>query len=444
MRLVKGGSGLVLGVCAFLLLFGGSLARAEVTYSQEISRIFQTKCQQCHRPNDIAPFALTGYQDAATWAEDIGRAVSENRMPPWKPVAGHGEFQNNYSLTAEQRQQILDWVAAGAPEGNPADLPEPAPDPGDWVLGEPDLVVQMAEEYTPPRGRDMYRCFVIPTESEQNQWVSTVDIVPGNRKTVHHVILFLDTSGVAEKLDAQEEGPGYTCFGGPRTPSSGGAGLGALLGAGIGLGGWAPGTRPRHLPDGVGLLLPAKGRIVMQVHYYTNGGQAADQTRVGIYLSKKPVERRLWWIPIVPLDSRGNINLVIPAGAERHESKAVFPVPPLLDARLINVFPHMHLLGREIKAELDVPREETRSLIYIDNWDFNWQGAYTFVEPIAIPAFSNLRLTCIHDNSANNPRNPNDPLKTVRWGEGTEDEMCLVFLGVTFDRENLLPFSVRR
>jgi len=111
---------------------------------------------------------------------------------------------------------------------------------------------------------------------------------------------------------------------------------------------------------------------------------------------------------------------------------------------VIQVFPHMHLLGREIYAEVEAPREDPKPIVYINNWDFNWQGYYNYVEPLAMPAFSTVRLKCTHDNSENNPRNPNNPLKTVRWGEGTEDEMCLVFLGVTFDRENLLPFTSGR
>jgi hypothetical protein len=122
--------------------------------------------------------------------------------------------------------------------------------------------------------------------------------------------------------------------------------------------------------------------------------------------------------------------------------RAALPVPPLLDMKLIQIMPHMHLLGRNIRADLEV-RAGSQSLIRIDDWDFNWQNFYTYREPVSVPAFSTVRLTCTFDNSADNPRNPSNPLRTVGWGEGTEDEMCLAFLGVTFDRENLLPFSQR-
>ncbi len=419
-----------------LLMFAVSCF-AEVTFTREISRIVQTKCAHCHRPNDIAPFSLQTYEQVAAWKDDILRVVTGGVMPPWKPVAGHGVFRDNFSLSEEERNQIKAWVEADAPLGAPADLPEPLADAGEWILGEPDLVVQMPEAYEPPRGRDMYRCFVLPTEFNTTQFVSAVDILPGDRRYVHHVILFLDTSGVAEKLDAEEEGPGYTCFGGPRTPALPDASLSSLLGNGIGLGGWAPGTRPRLLPDGIGMQLPPKARIVMQIHYYARGGTAPDQTKVGIYFAKSKVERRLIFVPIVPLDSRGNVSLTIPAGAAEHEVKSEFIVPPLLDAHLINIFPHMHLLGRQIRSSAIRLNGKEEPLVFIDNWDFNWQGAYTYVDPIALPAFSRIKLSCTYDNTENNPRNPSNPLKTIHWGEGTEDEMCLVFLGLTFDRERL-------
>jgi hypothetical protein len=427
-----------------LAVLAVAAARAEVTYSREISRIFQAKCQQCHRQGDIAPFALDGYEAAATWAADIERVVRDRIMPPWKPVAGHGEFRDSYGLTDEERSQILEWAANGAPEGDPADLPEkPEAPEGEWVLGDPDLVLEMPVEYSPPRGRDMYRCFVLPTGIDADKFVSAVDVLPGDRKIVHHIILFLDSSGVAEQLDAQDEEPGYTCFGGPGTPT-GGNSVSALLANGVTLGGWAPGTRPRHLPEGIGMHLPATARVVMQVHYYTVGRNGTDKTRVGLYFSKAPVERRLFFVPLVPLDLRGRVQLEIPAGDANYTAEGLMVVPPLLDAHIVQIFPHMHLLGREIRAEVIPPREDPKPLIYIDNWDFNWQGAYNYVEAVAAPAFSMLRFSCTYDNSENNPKNPNNPVKTVRWGEGTEDEMCVIFLGLTFDRENLLPLGMRR
>lgn len=426
---------------AFLIPVSGT---AEVTYSREISRITRAKCQQCHRPNDIAPFALSTYEDAYTWALDIKRVINDKLMPPWKPVAGHGEFRGSYALTSEEREQFVQWVDNGAPRGDPAEAPPPIEEKGEWQLGPPDLVLEMPEPFTPTRGRDLYRCFVLPTGLDASKFVSAVDILPGNRQVVHHVILYVDNSGEAEKLDAKDEGPGYTCYGGPGLPTNSGAGLAALLAAGSGLGGWAPGVRAYQLPDGIGLFLDARARVVMQVHYYTNQRiDTEDRTKVGLYFSQKPIERRLVYLPLLPLDSRSRFDLTIPAGESAYESKSSFTVPPFLDMKAVNIDPHMHLLGRQIRVDLEIGKE-TRPMVYIDNWEFNWQSVYTYLDPVPMPAFSTLRLTCTYDNTANNPRNPNTPIKTVTWGEGTEDEMCVALIGVTFDRENLLPFQSRR
>ena len=183
--------------------------------------------------------------------------------------------------------------------------------------------------------------------------------------------------------------------------------------------------------------LPPKARIVMQVHYYTRSGVRPDRTKVGIYFSKEKVTKKLRFIPVVPLDSRQRVSMTIPAGADNHPIQSTYLIPPLFDSHIVNVFPHMHLLGTQIKMELLPVSGDAKPLILIDKWDFNWQGPYNFVEPIAAPAFNRLRLTCTYNNSDSNPRNPNNPLKAVTWGESTEDEMCLGFVGLTFDRERL-------
>lgn len=424
---------------------------AEPTYSREVSRIIQEKCQSCHRAGDIAPFALASYEDAKTWAADIKRVVEQRRMPPWKPVDAHDRFTSFRGLTEDQRKTILDWIEAGSPEGDPAGLPEPLPETGKWLLGEPDLMLEMPESYTPPRGKDMYRCFVLPTGLEQDQFVSAVDVSPGDRGIVHHVILYLDVTGQSEKLDAADPGPGYTCYGGPGLD----AGIGAsgtfsitdLLSVGNMLGGYTPGQRPEHLPPGIGLFLDKRARVVMQVHYYSTRNSTEDRTSVGLYFSRQPVQKRLLWAPVVPLDNRGRLSMTIPAGAENHTVSAQFSLPPLnlFDVSVVAVYPHMHLLGRRIEVEVRRPREaSSERMILIDDWDFNWQGPYAYKEPVRVPGGSSIRLACTYNNSASNPKNPAVEPRTIQWGEGTEDEMCLAFLGITFDREDLLPLTSGR
>ncbi|MBM3725435.1 MAG: ascorbate-dependent monooxygenase [Acidobacteria bacterium] len=415
-----------LSATVFLLPSAGV---AQPTYAKEVSRILHAKCAQCHRPNDIAPFSLLTYQDAADYAPDIKRVVEEGIMPPWKPVHGFNEFRDSYGLTADEKQQLLDWAGAGAPKGNDADLPEPPQEKGEWLLGKPDLELKMPEPFTAVRGRDIYRCFVLPTGLDADKFISAIDILPGSRQVVHHVIVYLDTTGESEKLDARDEGPGYNCYGGPgfRIATE----TAQLLSLNITLGGWAPGTRARHLPEGIGMYLDKRARVVLQVHYYTTRGAREDQTRVGLYFNAKPPEKRLIYVPLV------DEKLRIPAGDANYTNAFSELVPPLFDLKVVNVFPHMHLIGREIKVEAEASGE-TKPIIYINKWDFNWQGPYTLVDPLSVPGMGRIKVSCTYDNSSGNPRNPNNPVKEVRWGEGTEDEMCVAFVGVTFDRDSLL------
>jgi hypothetical protein len=326
-------------------------------------------------------------------------------------------------LTDDEKQTILDWIDADVPEGDPADMPAAADDKSPWPLGDPDQVLSMIQEFTPPRGTDVYRCFVLPANFDNTQYLSAVDVLPGNRQIVHHVLLFTDTTGQAAQMDGQDGEPGYPCFGGP----------GFALQLNGTLGGWAPGQRSRFLPDGIGIEVTKGARIVMQVHYFPVGRTGPDQTQVGLYYSKKDIQQRLFMIPIV------NQTFKIPAGESSYKVNAQFRVTPLLDSKVIWVYPHMHLLGRKINVDVTDSKGNVRPMILEDNWDFNWQGSYTYTEPMAVPNGSTVKLTCTFDNSDTNPKNPNNPLVDVTWGERTTDEMCLVFMGVTLDYEKLLP-----
>lgn len=414
--------------------FPGS-AQTGPTYDNEVSRIYQAKCQSCHRDGDIAPFALNNYDDAVTWAADTQRTILDGSMPPWKPVAGYGDFRDPRSLTADDKQTILDWIANGTPEGDPANLPPPLPDTGPWALGQPDIVLQMPQPFTPRRGQDVYRCFVLPDAGlTDTTYLSAYDLIPGQRQIVHHVLLFVDTTGTAVQMDGQDGQPGYDCFGGPGIPVDL-TNIFAALDALAGIGGWAPGTRPYFLPDGIGIMMPANGRLVMQVHYYPYGRTGPDQTSVGLYVAKSQIQKRLYQIPIV------NTTFTVQPG-EVKDVVGKFPSIPLpLSAKAITIFPHMHLLGRRIKVDLTDQQGNVTPMIYEDDWDFNWQGSYTYTQPVVIPMYSTATVTCTFDNTVDNPKNPNNPPVPVSWGERTTDEMCLAFVGLTLDVD---PFTTLR
>ena len=394
------------------------------TFNKEIVRIFQDHCQTCHHPGDIGPISLMDYAGAYPNRLNIKLMTTTHQMPPWKPVDGCGDLADARTLTQAEIDTIGKWADDGAPEGNPADLPAPLQFSGGWALGEPDLVLSYPEAYTPPATGDIYRCFPIPTNLVTDKYVEAVDVKPGDPTTVHHVIAYLDTTGASQKLDDDEPGPGYTCFGGP--------GFSITNPTAATLGGWAPGARPTKLPDGVAMSLPASSRAVLQVHYHVHSGEPKpDITRIGIYFAKSKPQKLLRILPLI------NTTFTIPPNDPNYRVTASFTVPPFVDAHAWVIAPHMHLLGRKMRVQAALPSGQTQCLIEIDDWDFNWQGLYRFNNPVALPAGTRVSLEAFYDNSSGNPRNPNDPPKVVTWGEATTDEMCIAFIGVTLDAETL-------
>jgi hypothetical protein len=381
-----------------------------------VAPILNANCVSCHRTGEIGPFALERYEDAKRWAANIVEVTQTKRMPPWKAVPGHGDFVGERRLTDAQVKTLKAWADAGAPAG---DLKQTAPAPRfaqGWMLGQPDLVLKMPQPWTVEAdGKDLYRCFVLPTNLAQDVDVTAVEVRPGNKSVVHHVLIYVDTQGRARQKDAAEPGFGYTSFSGPGFTPDGE------------MGGWAPGNLPRHLPDGIGRPLPAGSDVILQVHYNPSGKQEQDATQIGLYFAKKPVAKRLRTFPVV-----APVN--IPAGEANHKTRATFPIP--FDAQAITVMPHMHLLGRTIKMDVTAPDGATRPLIAINDWDFNWQDTYTYQQPVRLPKGGTITLEATYDNSTSNPRNPHSPPQPVRWGEKTTDEMCIGFIGYVVDNEN--------
>ncbi len=395
-------------------------AHPKVTFTRDIAPILQANCQSCHRPGEIGPFSLLTYADANAWADLIKEYTARRAMPPWKPVDGFGDFRDARRLTDTQIRTIAAWVDEGAPEGNPRAMPAARQFTEGWMLGTPDLVLDAGEPYeVAAEGKDVYRNFVLPYVPDHDQWVKAVEVRPDQRAVVHHVIVYVDPRGKSLPLDAADPGPGYTSSGG-----------------GVGffpaefLGGWAPGNTPRRLDAGLGLKIPAHARLVLQVHYHKNGKLLHDRTRIGLHLAKEPIQREVRAFPVL------NFRLAVPPGEARHEVSARFPVPA--DATVYSVIPHMHLLGREMKVTATLPDGATKPLVWIKDWDFNWQETYVFKEPVKLPKGSHVDLVAYYDNSSGNPNNPNNPPKQVTWGEETTDEMCVAFLGVSLDHEQLV------
>jgi mono/diheme cytochrome c family protein len=448
------------------LLATAALARAEgptPTYTKDVSRIIQARCQDCHRPGQVAPFSLLTYDQARKRAGDISHVTSEKIMPPWPASTDFGgPFRDARVLSDAEIKTLADWVAADCPEGDPGDAPAPRKFSSDWPMGPPDLVVTMPEPYNlEAAGDDVFRVFVLPTNLPEDRWIRAVDLKPGNRAVVHHVIAGVDTSGKGRELDAADPGPGYHALGG--------FGPGVPIRAFLPI--WVPGSTPRNTPEGSGYVLPKGADLLIQMHYHKNGKAETDATSIGLYLTDKPQRRGVHTGFIFPnvsvvqgMAARTRLEaatkkdghrptfdemlrdvLVIPAGEARHEVRAttapgatVMGGPFPRDILLTAVMPHMHWLGKDFDMTAVLPDEaKTRiPLIKINHWDFNWQGTYAFEKPILLPKGTYFEMNAHFDNSAANPANPSKPPREVRWGEQTTDEMCLgifEFINVTDD-----------
>jgi peroxiredoxin len=398
----------------------GKTSSTAPTYSKDVAAILQKNCQECHRKGQVGPFALDTYEQARKRAQDIATVADDRSMPPWKASRNVGlKFQHDRSLSDRDIDTIQAWAEAGAPEGNRADLPPPPKFSEGWTIeGGPDLVLDIGTDFeVPATGDDVYRCFVVPTNLPRDMYVSAIEYQPGNRRVVHHILAYVETKGEARKRDVADPGPGYQCFSGPGVRIDGD------------LGGWAPGSQPSQLPDGIGRSLPKGADVIIQVHYHPNGKTEVDRTRIALRFSRKPVRQTLHW------NLAANPELKLPAGESNVEVQAAWQAP--VDVVAYAVAPHMHLLGKDMLMTVTYPDGRTEELIKIDDWDFNWQYSYYLEKPLDLPKGSVVKVVAHFDNSSDNPRNPNKPPKEVTWGEATTDEMCIGFIALTKKGQDL-------
>jgi mono/diheme cytochrome c family protein len=394
---------------------------ATPTFNKDIAPILYQNCATCHRPGEVAPFSLLTYQDAAKRAPLIA-AVTQNRvMPPWKPEPGYGSFLNERRLSDDQLALLRAWAKAGAPEGDARDKPAPPVFAEGWEAGQPDKILTMGQKFTVAAdGPDQYRCVVLPLNNDSELYVSGLEFRPGNRRVVHHALFYLDSFGAGRKLAAASPDGSYACFGGPGFPPSG------LLG------GWAPGASPPPNQPALALPVPKGTDVVIQLHYHPDGKPEQDQSALGLKLSGPPSKGRTGII----LSSR---RLDIPAGESHYVVKTGVTVPRDLD--VYGVTPHAHYLATDMKATAHLPDGTDQPLIWIKDWDFNWQGQYRYKEPLHLPKGTRIDLEYVYDNSDRNPHNPSHPPVHVTYGEQTKDEMALLFLGVSLPSlDDVRPF----
>jgi len=411
----------IVGVIASLLALMSTGAAADqpgatadsaagVTFNNEIAPLLFQKCADCHRPGEVAPFALLTYADAKKRAHQLQTVTTDRFMPPWKSVAGHGTFQGERRLTSDEIALIARWVEQGGPEGAAADLPPLPKFPEGWRLGQPDLVVTMPVDYElPAEGPDVYRNFVLPLEIPAGKYIKAAEFRPANRRIVHHAVLAMDVTGRSRKQDDADPAPGFK--GGLNVP-------GQLFPGGLST--WTPGREPGPLPEGLSMPWKPGADFVLQLHLHPSGKPEVERSSIGFYLTDQPPRRSM--LDLLMIDK--NIN--IPPGEPAYRTRDEFTLP--IDVEVLGIFPHMHLIGRDIKVTAHPPEGDPFSLLWIDDWDFNWQNFYQYAAPIKLTAGTRIVLDAVHDNSADNFRNPSTPPARVTWGEETTNEMTVAFL----------------
>lgn len=414
-------AGTIAAIGAALLCRAGSANAQAVTYNKNVAPIFYQQCVSCHRPDEVAPFSLLTYHDAQKRARQIALITEKRIMPPWKLEPGYGAFKHERRLTDKQIAVIKQWAAAGAPEGDPADLP-PAPKFTDgWQLGKPDLIIKMPKACPiPAAGNDVNRSFPVRIHLPADKYIRAAEFRPGNRRVVHHATLMLDKSGKAMQLEAQQggAGAGYVSFGGPGFIPAGG------------LPGYAPGMPPEIFPPDAAGVLPKEVDVVFGMHYHPTGKAESDQSSIGLYFTDKPPTR------IGSLITMGVLHVDIAPGEKAHFEQDDYTLPVDVDVEAI--YEHLHLIGKTCKLWAELPDHTTRPLIKINDWDFNWQNTYHVKERVHLPKGTVLHAEWTHDNTAENIHNPNHPPKRVTYGENSTDEMAgaLINVYVNSDTDN--------
>ena len=410
----------------FALLFAPVLLTAQtVTFNKQIAPIIFNNCSSCHRPGEAAPFSLLSYKDVVPKARLIAAVTSSRQMPPWKAEPASYPYRDERRLTDSQIAMIRDWVKQGMPEGKTEDRTEPPKFSSGWMLGEPDLVVEMPAGYhVPADGPDIYRNIVIPLGLKEDKWVTAIDMRPSARSVVHHVLYFGDPEGKIHERPQEGAEPGFS---GMRAG-----------GATVPLGGWAVGAQPHFFPDGLALEVAKGSDLVIQYHFHPTGKAEIEKSTVALYFAKTPPERRLISVQLPPVYSLF-AGLNIPPGEKDYVVRDSYTLPVAMDA--VGVGAHAHYIGKKLRLTATLPNGETKTMLTIGDWDFAWQDRYFFQQSVPLPKGTRLDAEIHWDNSAENPHNPSNPPVKVTWGEQSKDEMGSVSLiGVPHDQSDYAAF----
>ncbi len=366
---------------------------APVTYADHVAPILHARCATCHRPGQVAPFSLLTFDQARRWSTSIAEVLEDGRMPPWHADPRYGRFANDRSLSPRERSLLLSWVEQGAPSGDLTRTPKPPRPSQVWSIGTPDIVIEMPEAFAvPAEGTVAIQRIHVPTHLTTDLYLQAVEAQPGDKAVVHHICVFVEDRDTTSKTKSIRD---------------------SLLAA------YTPGDRPSVFPPGVGKKIAMGSSLLFEVHYTPIGKSRFDRSSIGLIVSSEP-PRHLAITKGIPAH-----NLRIPPGAPDHVVRTFWKTPR--EIRLLSLTPHMHLRGKSFTFTAEYPDGRAEILLSVPNYDFNWQSVYRLAEPKTMPQGTRIHCEAHFDNSRDNPANP-DPMRTVTWGEQSDDEMMIGFV----------------
>ena len=378
---------------------------ADLTFHEHIIPLLRKHCVNCHKQDNIAPFALLDYDEVAGWAPMIREVVEGERMPPWFANPNHGNFKNNARLSAAEKATLLGWIERGCPPGSldvvaDIQIEQNKPAKSNWEIPEPDEVFFISDHphTIPAQGQVDYEYFLVDPEFQEDKFLQAVQVKPGNYSVVHHALVSLVM-------------PGNT--------SPGVGNCGVLIN-------YAPGMQSTKLPAGMGIHVPAGAKFLFQMHYTPNGTQQRDRTSLGIVFANP---RQV--TSVVRGGAIANVGITIPPNTHDHHEVAELKIDRPVE--LLSLSPHMHLRGKAFRYEAFFPKGRREILLDVPKYDFNWQLRYLLEKPLPLPPGTRIRCTAWYDNSSRNPANPDSTLE-IQWGDQTTDEMLIGFYSIVEPR----------
>ena len=408
-----------------LLFFALTLSAtaAPVTFTKDIAPLVYRHCATCHHAGGLGPFPLITYENVSRHASQIVNATKSRYMPPWPPGNRHldksaAEFVGDRSLSDQQIRLFSDWLQQGKLRGDPVILPMAPQFTSEWQMGKPDSILKMPNPFRMPAdGADVFRNFIVPTGLTGTRFVRGLELRLSNPRVVHHANVVLDRTQSLRGRDGADGQPGFPGMDvvTEAAPDDFDPDSHFLF--------WKPATVLRLEPEAMSWRLDRSTDLVLNLHLQPTGKPEAVEVEIGLYFSSKPPTL---FPMLLQLEHDGAIH--IPAGDRKFEVTDSLTLPVAVD--LLAIYPHAHYLGKTIDAWAILPGGVRHSLIHIQDWDINWQAAYEYAHPIALPKGTKVEMRISYDNSQGNPRNPNRPPILVETGNRSRDEMGHVWLQV--------------